>query len=623
MTPSIIRQFLIPEDVATRYRFHDQGDEPVTSVRGLGTLNVFIGANNSGKSHFLRATCKTPSLKSLPDISALRDLEEMRAVATMLLTTTASTKDSYKLIAKIATTDLVKAMHEEAEYHRAYKEINMGVHFLRSDEELKLREWPARLETVRNAVRAIANRRPSQPARVYIPAVRSLRPFSKSLAEVASRDYQFGAEEPLNRMSDKDKPMPFSGDGLHASIRELRLGKRADRLLIDRFSEQLSKRFFSGQDVELIPKETGPLEIKIGKDRERPIHEWGDGTQQIILLTFPLFAGISDQLMLFVEEPELYLHPGMQRDLIEAWTDQSFGASGLHRQIFVATHSSQFIDLTLDLDCISIYQFKKVPAIDEELDEHDPQFQILHQSAPDLSVLADLGVRNSSVLLTNCTIWVEGITDRLYIRRIIDILESAIDARVREDVHYSFVEYGGSNLVHWDVFDTGYRPDIDKIDVKRFCGTLMIIADQDKKKDDKHTSIRSRLGEAYVDLNCREIENILTPEVVVGTMKEIDPKAKPPKGFVWDDYKDESIGGFIEKRFGGVIRKISDNGGTLSDYWKPRFAKLACELMKERDDLTKEAVRLGEAVIRFILKHNPNLAALRNRSVTPPSEGKP
>ena len=38
-----------------------------------------------------------------------------------------------------------------------------------------------------------------------------------------------------------------------------------------------------------------------------PVHQLGDGIQQIINLTFPFFERFDEKMLVFVEEPEMYL----------------------------------------------------------------------------------------------------------------------------------------------------------------------------------------------------------------------------------------------------------------------------------------------------------------------------
>src|SRR5690606_3258381 len=139
---------------------------------------------------------------------------------------------------------------------------------------------------------------------------------------------------------------------------------------------------------------------------------------------------------------ELYLHPGFQRLLIDAFVRNPEQP----HQIFVATHSHHFLDLTLDRSACSFFRvtkdYKNLVAAGV------PKHRITCVSDEGRHCLQDLGVWNSSVLLSNCTIWVEGTTDRRYLQRYLEIYQREggdlrADEPFVEDLHYSFVEYSG------------------------------------------------------------------------------------------------------------------------------------------------------------------------------------
>ena len=129
----------------------------------------------------------------------------------------------------------------------------------------------------------------------------------------------------------------------------------------------MEDNFFDGKSVEITAsvKEDGKqdvLSIKIGDEHEKPIYELGDGIQSIIILTFYLFLHKNENLLVFIEEPEQYLHPGLQRKLIETFLYEE-GFENFH--FFFTTHSNHFLDITLDFNNISIFTIKK------ELDNSD------------------------------------------------------------------------------------------------------------------------------------------------------------------------------------------------------------------------------------------------------------
>jgi len=405
------------------------------------------------------------------------------------------------------------------------------------------------------------------------------------------------------------------------------LGQLTERRSIAEFQQFLSTSFFDDQDVTLIPTEgQDVISVKIGSERERPIYHLGDGLQQIIILTFPLFQHRRNNLLLFVEEPELYLHPGFQRKFIELVLNEE----DANWQVFVATHSHQFLDITIDRTECAVYRLRK--ELDEESenpDERDAKFFIERVTDKDFSLLSELGVRNSSVLLSNCTIWVEGITDRMYLRRYFDLYQEHLIAehnkredssprphRYMEDLHYSFVEYSGSNITHWSFLDENPSP----IDVDRLCGRLMLIADRDgttgndsrsQKKRERHKTLERTLKERFFLLPCREVENLLSPKVLVNVVQEYEGEdAELHSDFDFDDYSEKYLGDFIEERVlkNGSTRQTrlgrpyASKSGTIKD--KTNFAEKALEHIKFFDDMSDAAKDLAKRMYEFVAKMN-------------------
>ena len=61
-------------------------------------------------------------------------------------------------------------------------------------------------------------------------------------------------------------------------------------------------------------------------------------------------------------------------------------------------------------------------------------------------ILDDLDIKASDILQANGIIWVEGPSDRIYIKRWLDIF---FDNRFEEGKHYQFLYYGGRLLSHY------------------------------------------------------------------------------------------------------------------------------------------------------------------------------
>ena len=70
------------------------------------------------------------------------------------------------------------------------------------------------------------------------------------------------------------------------------------------------------------------------------------------------------------------------------------------------------------------------------------KFKVINSSPNDIDILNQLGVNNSSVFMANCTIWVEGISDKIYLNKYLKTyIESKGLKDFKEGIDYSFVEY--------------------------------------------------------------------------------------------------------------------------------------------------------------------------------------
>lgn len=606
--------------------------EPIPErLQGLQRLNVFIGANNAGKSRLLRHMFQSKSLHFLPppngrspfvaaSQSHFEAVQEILSWATLSksareeLTKTRSLALRRGLLLRgqlsaAAVNDIENP--RELSYPDADSINRHG--FWRDNQLLKskyqyfhqagsdFKKLVERLELGKRQVR-----------RVYIPSVRGVRSLPPASEEgtdmywkIIERDYQWKPEL---------KDYVFTGQEMYNEVRSRLLGSLPNRQSIRRFEQFLARVFFSGQEVSLIPKEgkLPALWLKVGKEREYPLHHWGDGIQHVMTLVFPMFVYRDEPLMLFIEEPELYLHPGYQRILI----DYVLSEPEVFRQVFVATHSHQFLDITIDTDSCAVFRCRKIVATTHE-DENQATVSIRRVAGPDLEVLADLGVRNSSVLLSNCTVWVEGITDRIYYRHFLDLFQEQMSetaVRYKEDLHYSFVEYGGSNITHWSFLDAQ-----SGIDVQRLCGELMLISDNDalksksrsEKKLERYKKLAATLGKRFVLLPVLEVENLLSPDTVRCVVEQLEKSEIPnwPR-FAQASYRKVGLGSFITsglEQAGYATTRRSQNpyegeSGTIKD--KVAFCQAAVGQIRTYSDLSPDAKDVAKRIYDFITEKN-------------------
>jgi AAA ATPase domain len=591
-------------------------------IANLSKVNVFVGPNNSGKSRFLRAlaSIKEYVFKTDSEPEALRGIKDELVTGLVTLRDNLKIKDVGGLVKEAGQLPQLLSITEGKQICPALIALVEKIRTIAPTSlnvEPNFGGTPAQrliLESLRKVLAPIkeqieALRMPPDTKyefkRVYIPTLRGLRKFDEVNADIYSKRTR------ADYFKDESQVAMFTGQTFKEDITHQLLGTLANRTAIAEFQEFLSASFFDGQPVALIPRyQDAALAIKIGDETERPLSDLGDGIQSIIILTYPLFQYHDKNLLLFIEEPELYLHPGLQRMLMEVLIQRR------NVQSFLVTHSNHLLDLTLDIDQVSVYSFHK--ELEEgEKKEKNAKVTVVNLSNDDDRSLQLLGVQNSAVFLSNCTVWVEGITDRRYFSKYLakyrDHLEAVAEAsgtvpakRFKQDLHYSFVEYAGANITHFSFLDVHEDP----IVVERLCAKLFLITDKDKATDvakaDRHKALREKLGDRYCCLESREVENLLTPEVIKAVVKSYEGDDVEFKDFSQADYQSESLGKFIHEN---ILQETSKKkgsyaaaSGTISD--KITFCQKALENIETFNDLSEEAKRVTEQIYEFIQQQN-------------------
>lgn len=467
------------------------------------------------------------------------------------------------------------------------------------------------------------------PRTFYIPTLRGLRLVGdgKSLWERSCADYAFDRKINAVTSAKSHRDMRFfTGQEAFGFIRSFLLGFHDQRVLAERYQEFLSQTFFRGRRVTLVPVEPdrdvpGVLHIKIGDEPDRPIHTVGDGIAQIIILTLPMFLLADRPTLFLIEEPEMHLHPGYQRMLIDAILHAP-GAK--NRQVFATTHSHHLLDTTLQHEHISIYRCRDTGADRAHLveqpwqQEHGPdagRFEVELLDSDRRPLLRELGVFSSSLLLANCTIWVEGVTDRDWYRHCLRLYQDALppgEPHFREDVHFAFVEYGGSNLPHWSIGGD----DENAIAVEYLCAEGLLIVDRDGSlaKDARHALLQERLGDRFVRLSVREVENLVSRDVLIEIVREWEgDEAATIRPGVRGGHQNAGIGGFIERAFFDAdhprkrTASYAAKSGTIDD--KAKFSRLAVRHTAAAADLSIPANDVCKLLYCFIAEHQPDADA--------------
>ena len=590
----------------------------------LSLVNLFIGSNNSGKSRFLRELFiqkeyeyKTKSFNGNVHLDYIKKIhpefiEIFEGVVTQVGETPKNIFDKYLKMSFDYMSPASDAVHAEILSALETTRKQSGNFFTETsigrDRKKNIIANLTKFgdKTMEEFKKLKVDSEINSTMSYYIPIIRGMRPLGNT-------DDNFYKDRTIsdyfNKIPDNsilEQHSVFTGIELYKTLKDKLLGEPEDRDAVRKYENFLSCNFFDSKTITLIPREgDNTVHVKIGNEKQLPLFSLGDGLQNLIIITFNMFME-SKRCLFFIEEPDLCMHAGLQRAFIETISNLN------QHQYFITTHSNHFLDMTLDFSDISVYLFRK------NVEEADPKFSIRLVSSRDQNLLQDLGVRNSSVFLTNATIWVEGITDRLYLRAYMkkyiaerlkkqSVQEGDSIAKLREDLHYSFVEYQGSNLTHWS-----FDPDDDelkRIKASYLCGNSFLVADGDvKNKGDRLATYKNMLGKKFEVLDCKEIENLLPIEILRELANSTFKKhGKDVNSLDYDKYSKPGIGlgSYLDELL--ELKKgessFSAQSGTIKS--KVKFCNDAINIMNNSDwVLTAELNKLCEIIFDHILEYN-------------------
>ena len=593
----------------------DIGEEkhyPLALLAGLNRINIFIGANNSGKSRFLRRMFQDTKRKSIIEIHDGLNQWIVNSEGDL-------PRDLRSFFMGTFNRRINQFDNNSIEFLDKYYIYNSA---LKSNHHETLKVVSDRLTQLLNVERKGKPITFFGGERIYVPVLRGLNPIC-----VNDSRYEYDNDIYTKRiikqyfLSKRNMPevLPkeiFTGQSIYTELQNMLLGDSAERDKVNRFESFLSHNIFGDKSITLIPKinNSDTVTVKIGHEEEREIHNLGDGIQSLILLTFPVFMNSDKEMMFFFEEPEINMHPGMQRVFLKALQNAGFEK----HQYFLTTHSNHFVDTIFDYSNISLYMFEKVNYTDVE--NVKIGYSIERVEAGNVDVLKHLGVNNSSIFLSNCTIWVEGITDKLIMKEYINrqLKKENLEGKYIEDLHYSFIEYGGSSISHLTCNTDNIKP--DEINIKGICNKPLIVADFDR--DNKHVSRRKKLGDCYFYVKeAKEMENTLSEEILWRVIADYEglPDYKQlelkDSTFSFANYKDIPLGKYIDTQLGRKKKRRGsyESGITVSD--KIGFAKRAGKFLSDEsisyeDAMSPAAIKLANKLVGFIKESNIDISSI-------------
>ena len=317
----------------------------------------------------------------------------------------------------------------------------------------------------------------------------------------------------------------------------------------------------------------------------------------------------------FIEEPELNMHPGLQNLFINTILTNEV-LKNKNNRYFFTTHSNHLLNLCNKYpEDISIFTLSKTIKNKSVVKSEYKNNQ---------SILDLIGVFNSYVIMANCSIWVEGISDRKYLMAyLMAYIKDRKLKEYKEDLDYTFFEYAGSNLLHYFFSDDleSIQELEKKIKALSLSNRIFLIADKDKNetKNKRHKKLKKLEGPyfKYETTGAIEIENTLSSEIIKKILEDV---LSIPDNVIQNleteesEYEGESLGSYLYEKLNGKINKVpaikEKNGGTLTSDYKRKFSDYVLRNVESGNinwqmiSSNKHAEKLTKKVYNFIKMNN-------------------
>lgn len=320
----------------------------------------------------------------------------------------------------------------------------------------------------------------------------------------------------LPEMEDEEESLQSTGVGASNLVRKIvNYNDRDEKLIEKTLLNALNTIIYPDSHYSGIRVQQKNVEGKlyweiylVEGDKRFPLSRMGSGLKTIILVLLNLLVipeidkRDSTPIIYAFEELENNLHPALQRRLFDYLYEYSRKNNVM---IFLTTHSHIAINAFSEKEEAQILHVVREDNVStlHKIDNYFLKSELLN----------DLDIRASDLLQTNGIIWVEGPSDRIYVKRWLELAGMEFE----EGRHYQFMYYGGRLLSHYST-----QEEDDMINILLTNRNTAILIDSDKRTSHARiNATKKRIQQEFSDNNMfcwitvgKEIENYVPQSAI-------------------------------------------------------------------------------------------------------------
>lgn len=223
-----------------------------------------------------------------------------------------------------------------------------------------------------------------------------------------------------------------------------------------------------------------------------PLLESSDGRSHFLYLIMEIRKHRQPTVFL-IEEPDVFMHPGLQKTFLEYLLSVSEEAG---HQFFITTHSPYLLDLAMRPSFGSSQQ-RTSPSLYRVYMTNGCSNLRAFEPTDAWETLRDLGHSSADVLHPNGIIWVEGPSDKIYLKTWLEKFACEEKKKsIKWGVDCDIVWYGGSNLANLSVgfWRQATCKDVSKLlELAAINPNAAIVVDRDDFPDDNMSEHKRRV----------------------------------------------------------------------------------------------------------------------------------